>query len=197
MNGEFEFEAFDEQPFFFETEEEAESSTRGRMPSRQFVSARRSGGRNQIFSRRPVIGRRFDTRSPVRFPYRPVRPVWPGVFTPPSRFPPEPYPVDPSDGPLRRPTKPFQSSGSGSEPTLDEPIGGTFDSDAPQNPPDSTSAPDAVEGTPPGVESTGPEGASGPSDSADNSSEFYLEFESNAPSSFSSTIFVPAPVENP
>jgi hypothetical protein len=166
MNGEFEFEAFDEQPFFFETEEEDESSRRGRMPSRRFVSGSRSGGRNQTFSRRPVMGQRFGPGFPMRYPFRPVRPAWPGWFTP-------------------------------SYLALDEPIGGTFDSDAPQNPPDSTSAPDAVEGAPPGVESAGPEGPSGPSDAADDSSEFYLEFESNGPGSSSSTTFVPAPVENP
>ena len=165
MKEEFEFEAFDEQPFFFETEEEDESWGRGRMPSRRFVPGRRSGGRNQTYFRRPVTGRRFDPRFPVRFPFRPVRPVWPGLFTPTYLLPPEPYSLDPPD--------------------------------ALQDPPDSTGPPDAVEGAPPGVESAGPEGSSAPSDSADNSSEFSLEFESNAPSSSSSTTFVPAPVENP
>src|SRR5215213_1347675 len=104
MNGEFEFEAFDEQPFFFETEEEDESSRRGRMPSRRFVPGRRSGGRNKTFFRRPVIGQRFDPRFPVRFPSRPVRPpVWPGLFTPTYLIPDEPYLVDPSDAPQNPP----------------------------------------------------------------------------------------------
>jgi hypothetical protein len=207
MYEESEFEAFDEQPFFFETEEEAEAeiARRRRMPGRRFVSRRVPNVRRKTFFRRPVIGQRFGSRFPMRFPYRPpVRPPgWPGVFTPNYPVPPEPYPVDPSDRPPRRRNRPFEPSGSGSAPEPaaapmdDQPVSGTFDSDTPQNPPDSTSAPDGVEGAPPGVESAGPEAPSGPSDSADGSSEVYLEFEPNAPSSSSLTTFVPAPVENP
>jgi len=192
MYEESEFEAFDEQPFFFETEEEAESSRRGRMPYRRVVRRRRPLVRRKTFSRRPVIGQRLGPRFPSRFPFRPpVRPpVWPGFFTPTYPLTPAPYPVGPIDGPPQRPFGPNGSGGASAlAPLDDEPVSGTFDADTPQNPPDSTSAPDGVEGA-------GPEGPSAPSDSADGS-EFYLEFESNAPSSSSATTFVPAPVENP
>lgn len=203
MNEEFEFETFDEQPFFFETEEEAESSRRGRMPSGRFVTGRGTLGRRKTFFRRPVIGQRFGPRFPVRFPFRPPvpPPAWPGWFTPTYPVAPEPYPADPSDRPPRRRNRPFGPSGSVSAPEpaaapIDEPVSGKFDSDAPQNPPDSTSAPDGVGGPPAGVAGAGTEDPSVPSDSADNSSEYYLEFESDAPSSSSST-FIPTPVENP
>ena len=213
MYEESEFEAFDEQPFFFETEEEeeAEIARRRRMPGRQFVPRRRFVSRRGPNVRRktsfrgPLFGQRFGPRFPMRFPFRrPVRPpVWPGLFTPTYPVPAEPFPVGPSGPPPPRDTRPFGSSGSASAsepaaaPLDDQPPSVTFDPDTPQSPPDSTSAPGGVEGAPPGVESAGPEGTSGPSDSADSSSEFYLEFEPNAPSSSSLTTFVPATVENP
>jgi LAS superfamily LD-carboxypeptidase LdcB len=205
MNEEFEFEAFDEQPFFFETEEEAESLRRGRMPSRRFVPGRGTRGRRKTFSQRPVIGQRFNPRFPIRFPVRAVvrPPVWPGLLTPTYPLPLEPYPVDPPDRPPRWGNRPSGPSGAGRAPEPadtpmdDEPVSGTSHPDMPQNPPDSASAPDAVGVAPAGVEGPGPEDPSVPADSPNDASEYYLGFESDAPSSSSSTTFIPTPVENP
>src|SRR5258708_11964665 len=205
MSEEFEFEAFDEQPFFFEAEAEAESWRRGRTPSRRFVPGRGAGGRGKTFFQRPVTGQRLNPRFPQRFPFRPLvrPPVWPGFLIPTYPIAPEPYPVDPSDRPPRRGESPFGFSGAGSAPDPavasldDEPVSGTFALDMPQNPPDSTDAPAAVGVAAAGVEGAGPEDPSVPSDSPNDSSEHYLGFEFDPPSSSSSTTFIPTPVENP
>jgi murein DD-endopeptidase MepM/ murein hydrolase activator NlpD len=199
-----EFEAFNEQPFSFETEEEAEMARRRRMPARRFIPRRGPNVRRQTFFRGPLTSQRFGPQFPKRIPFRPpVRPpVSPGLFTPAYPVPPAPFPVDPSGPPPPPPrdTRPFGSSGSGSAPTPapppmdDEPVSATFDSDTPQNPPDSTAAPDGVEGAPAAVEGPTTDSSSEPSAPAADPSEFYMEFESNAPSASS---FVPTPVENP
>src|SRR5882724_12389962 len=78
MKEEFEFDAFDEQPFFFETEEEAEIP-RGRMPSRgpaprrPTMAPRRPPGARRPTSRpgdiaRPIPGRRPPLRPTSRPP---------------------------------------------------------------------------------------------------------------------------------
>jgi hypothetical protein len=215
MYEESEFETFDEQPFFFESEEEeeAEMRRRGRMPARRFVPARRFiprrrfvprgaplGARKTNF-RGPLFGQRVGPQFPRRFPFRPpVRPpVWPGLFNPTYPVPPAPFPVGPSGPPPPPPdSRSFGSSGFGSAPAPppmdDEPVSATFDSDTPQHPPQPNSASDSVEGAPAAVEGTATDGSSEPAAPAADPSEFYMEFESTAPTA---SPFTPTPVENP
>lgn len=184
MNEEFEF--LNEQPLFFETEEEAEVSRR-RIPSRRFVPSRRPSVPARTAFRKPGVRpgtRRFPPRVRPRLVVRPA--VWPGLLTAPWPITTTPYPPGPPDQPPPRDTRPFGASGSGSRPPVDdEPAFGTLDPDMPQDPSASMSPP-AVEGSPAGVEGTAPDGSS---DSADDASEFALEFQPGT--------FVPTPIENP
>jgi peptidoglycan hydrolase-like protein with peptidoglycan-binding domain len=72
MNEEFEFEAFDEQPFSFETEEETEIPRGRRMPARGFALGNRAAAfktatfRKQPRRPRPRPGIRFPPRFPIR-----------------------------------------------------------------------------------------------------------------------------------
>ena len=113
MNEEFEFEAFGEQPFFFETEGEAETARRGARPSRA------SASRRPYSTPRKPPAPRLPAGAIVRPPVPPRAPARPGAIAPrpaPSYRPPvRPRTIPrPPIPPGRPPIRPRPRPGMGS-----------------------------------------------------------------------------------
>lgn len=151
MQREFDLEAFDEQPIFFETEAEGEiprkrrTVRRGSPYGNRLASLRRAAlkrdalkraaVRKRLMRQRALQGFKLTPRFPFRYPTRPR-----GLIPPLTTFPVTPgYPERPVGG--------SGSFGTAPQPLIEQaPDSGDFDPDVPLHEPTATNGADGIEG---------------------------------------------------